>query len=167
MSEWILAEPGFELETPGLTDSDVTDWAIRARPQEMQRAQETDSESRFQMCQMSGYCSSNRWQTTERGQSQSRQPGSCTVFLLPWGHSVCSWGLWSSHNHMGQDCVEEIQGPYTSTYITTPVTQDQRPCVQHMCKKRHAPCQWNLGFDKAKPTPPTTKWQGYDSTCVT
>ena len=37
-------------------------------------------------------------------------------------------------------------------------------CVQLLCAKRYAPCQWDLDIDKAKPPASAAKWQGNDQT---
>ena len=111
-----------------------------------------------------GNCTPLGWQTTEGSPSRTWQAGGGSFLLLPRRHALSSRWLWNFTHNMCENCLEEVQGAATSSLFTPPLFQDMWPCVQHLCAKRNAPCQWDLTIDKTKPPMSTAEWQGNDQT---
>ena len=65
---------------------------------------------------------------------------------------------------MFENRLEEVKGAATSSLFPPLLFQGMRPRVQLLCAERNAPCQWDLGIDRAKPPTSAGKWQGNDQT---
>ena len=117
----------------------------------------------LQMYTVPGNCMPLGWQTTG-GPGRTWQTWGGSFFLLPRRHALSSRWLWTFNHNTCENRLEEVQGSATSSLFTPPLFENTWPCVQLLCAKRYAPCQWDLDIDKAKPPASAAKWQGNDQT---
>ena len=117
----------------------------------------------LQMYTVPGNCMPLGWQTTG-GPGRTWQAWGGSFFLLPRRHALSSRWLWTFNHNTCENRLEEVQGSATSSLFTPPLFENTWPCVQLLCAKRYAPCQWDLDIDKAKPPASAAKWQGNDQT---
>ena len=88
------------------------------------------------------------------------QAGGGSFLLLPRRHALSSRWLWTFNHNTCENCLEEVQGAFTTSLFPTPLFQDMWTRVQHLCTECNAPCQWDLAIDKAKSPTSAAKWQG-------
>ena len=92
------------------------------------------------------------------------QAGGGSFFLLPGRHALSSRWLWAVDHNTCENCLEGVQGADTSSLFPSTFSQDTWLCVKLLCAERNAPCQWNLGINKAQPPASAAKWQSNDQT---
>ena len=128
------------------------------------KAQALDKGPWVLMYMVPGNCTPFGWQTTEGSPGWTWQAGGGSFLLLPRRHALSSRWLWTFNHNMHENGLEEVQGSATNSLFTPPLFQNTCPCVQLLCAKHNAPCQWDLAIDKAKPPTSAAKWQGNDQT---
>ena len=131
--------------------TDLLQWLQALGAQEMQWAQALDKGPWLQMYTVPGNCMPLGRQTTEGSPSRTWQAGGGSFLLLHRWHALISRWLWTFNHNACENHLEELQGAATSSLFPQPLFQDTWPWVQLLCAEHNAPCQWDLGTEKAKP----------------
>ena len=110
----------------------------------------------------------HRQKTTEVCSGWIWQTRGSSLLLLLGRHALCGYWLWTCKDYALENCLEEVQGATACSFITPPLLQDPRSCVQLMHLECDASCKRDLArdlaLDQSRSPALTGQWKKHDQT---